>query len=147
MTACCASWFKLRNSWIVSQPELSRNGLPANTETGFEDADRSQLPMPESLAFDRIAFAWCPPLNRTVHVPSREKPAQRPSSLVGSPFSAVRFAEELSRKMGIFRVFRGKVWRNFSALQTAWRSAQSGANLSPAKFPANRENNREFARF
>jgi hypothetical protein len=32
----------------------------------------------------------------------------------------------------------------FSALQTTWRKAQSGANLSPAKFPANRENNREF---
>ena len=32
-------------------------------------------------------------------------------------------------------------------MQTAWRSAQSGANLSPPKFPANRENNREFARF
>jgi hypothetical protein len=35
----------------------------------------------------------------------------------------------------------------FSAGQTAWRSTQSGANLSPAKFPANRENNREFAKF
>ena len=34
----------------------------------------------------------------------------------------------------------------FSAVQTAWRSAQSGANLSPVKFPANRENNREFAK-
>jgi hypothetical protein len=37
--------------------------------------------------------------------------------------------------------------RNFSAVKTAWRSAQSSANSSPAEFPANRENNREFARF
>ena len=33
---------------------------------------------------------------------------------------------------------------DFSALQTAWRSRQSGANCSPPKFPGNRENNREF---
>jgi hypothetical protein len=37
--------------------------------------------------------------------------------------------------------------RNSSAVETAWRSAQSGANLSPVKFPANRENNREFSQF
>src|SRR5580658_3852736 len=35
----------------------------------------------------------------------------------GSPPSAVRFGEELSRKMGIFRVFLGKGRRNFSALR------------------------------
>ncbi len=28
-----------------------------------------------------------------------------------------------------------------------WRSTQSGANSSPAKFPANREKYREFAKF
>jgi hypothetical protein len=33
---------------------------------------------------------------------------------------------------------------DFSALQTVWRSGQSGANLSLPKFPANREFNREF---
>jgi hypothetical protein len=37
--------------------------------------------------------------------------------------------------------------RNFSAAQTEWRSGQSHANLSPAKFPANREKYREFAKF
>jgi hypothetical protein len=54
-------------------------------------------------------------------VPSREKPGQWPRPHPSSPFSAVRFAEELSRKMGIFRVFRGKRRRNFSALKTYWR--------------------------
>jgi hypothetical protein len=49
--------------------------------------------------------------------------------------------------MGIFSVFRCMGWPNFSAVQTAWRSAQSGANPSPPKFPANREFNREFAVF
>jgi hypothetical protein len=51
---------------------------------------------------------------------------------ISSPFSAVRFADGISRKMGIFRAFRGKGWRNFSTVQTVWRSTQSGANLSPA---------------
>jgi DNA-binding transcriptional MerR regulator len=37
--------------------------------------------------------------------------------------------------------------REFSAVETEWRSTQSGANSSPDKFPGNRENNREFARF
>jgi hypothetical protein len=37
--------------------------------------------------------------------------------------------------------------RTFSAVQTAWRSAQSRANLSPREFPANREKYREFAQF
>jgi len=36
---------------------------------------------------------------------------------------------------------------DFSAVQTAWRSRESGANPSPAKFPANREKYREFANF
>jgi hypothetical protein len=35
----------------------------------------------------------------------------------------------------------------FSASQTEWRRAQSGANNSPAEFPANREKYREFADF
>ena len=34
--------------------------------------------------------------------------------------------------------------QDFSALQTVWRSGQSGANLSLPKFPANREFNREL---
>ena len=37
--------------------------------------------------------------------------------------------------------------QTFSAVQTVWRSAQSGANLSPPEFPRNREKYREFARF
>jgi hypothetical protein len=65
---------------------------------------------------------------------------------ISSSFSAVRFAEEESRKMGMFRVFRAKGRRNFSAVETAWRSTQSGANSSPRKFPANREKYREFAK-
>jgi hypothetical protein len=37
--------------------------------------------------------------------------------------------------------------RNFSAVQTAWRSPQSAANFSPPPFPANREKYREFSQF
>src|ERR1039457_5118850 len=51
------------------------------------------------------------------------------------------------RKIENWRAFRMIVRKcpsNFSALQTVWRSRQSGANLSLTKFPANREFNREF---
>src|ERR1700691_4947578 len=43
-----------------------------------------------------------------------------------------------------FRAIFGKQLSDFSALQTVWRSRQSGANSSLLKFPGNRENNREF---
>src|SRR6266446_8369243 len=36
---------------------------------------------------------------------------------------------------------------DFSAVQTAWRSRESGANHSLPEFPANRELNREFCKF
>src|SRR5271166_789473 len=42
------------------------------------------------------------------YLSSGEKPGQCPPLLLSSPFSAVRFAEELSRRMGIFRAFRGE---------------------------------------
>jgi hypothetical protein len=45
------------------------------------------------------------------------------------------------------RAFCGKIKAGIFRVQTAWRSAQSGANLSPPEFPANRENNREFRQF
>jgi hypothetical protein len=48
--------------------------------------------------------------------------------------------EELRRFPAIFE----RRQPDFSATQTAWRSRQSGANLSLTKFPANREFNREF---
>jgi hypothetical protein len=47
-------------------------------------------------------------------------------------------------KTGIIRICRRGASEISPAVQTAWRSAQSGANSSPPKFPANRENNREF---
>jgi hypothetical protein len=46
-----------------------------------------------------------------------------------------------------FPAFPSAMQLNFSASQTAWRSAQSHANPSPLKFPANREKYREFTRF
>jgi hypothetical protein len=45
-------------------------------ELGFYGAYKSQQDMAESPVFDRIAFASCPPQNRTAYVPSREKPGQ-----------------------------------------------------------------------
>jgi hypothetical protein len=77
--------------------------------------------MAESPTCDRIAFAYCPPGNRTAHVPSREKPRKRPPTPWGSPFSALPFVDDILRKTGIFRVFRDKARREFSAVKTCWR--------------------------
>jgi hypothetical protein len=56
--------------------------------------------------------------------------------------SAVR--EEKFANWRAFREDFNELRREFASVQTAWRSRQSGANLSLPKFPANREFNREF---
>jgi hypothetical protein len=53
----------------------------------------------------------CPPENAGTVTRSQQS----------GPFSAVRFAEEESRKTGNFRVFRWKEPRNFSVVKTCWR--------------------------
>jgi hypothetical protein len=53
----------------------------------------------------------------------------------------------LAAKYGHYSRISSQVERKSSAVQTCWRSAQSGADFSPREFPANRENNREFAKF
>jgi len=55
--------------------------------------------------------------------------------------------EQQSRNCAQFPQFFRAIPADFSALQTVWRGAQSGANRSPLKFPANREKYREFAIF
>ena len=70
---------------------------------------------------------------------------QRPSVL-NSPFSAVRFIEELSRNVAKFSLFRSKtatfLWRPDCVAERAVKREPLSA-----KFPANREKYREFARF
>ena len=56
-------------SLFTGWPETSlwdARGEPSNAPT------KSQLAMPESPAFDRIAFAYCSSRNRTAHVPFGE---------------------------------------------------------------------------
>ena|SRR5208283_1317889 len=104
----------------------------------------SRWPNPRLL----IALHSPSPLGETgLRICPAEKRRDSTSFQLISPFSAVRFADEILRNTGMFRVFRGKSRRDFSAAKTCWRSAQSGANFSPREFPANRENNREFAKF
>jgi len=43
--------------FCLSTQETIQKRLPGSTDTGFENAGRSQLAMPESPVFDRIAFA------------------------------------------------------------------------------------------
>ena len=51
----------------------------------------------------------------------QRKAGTKSTSPPSSPLSAVRFVEEESRKLGMFRVFRGNGRRNFSAVKTCWR--------------------------
>ena len=87
---------------------------------------------------DRIAFAYRSSRNRTAHVPAGEKAGRGPPLPTGSPFSEVRFEDEILRNTGMFRAFCGNGRRTLSAVQTVWRSTQSRANFSPVKSPANR---------
>jgi hypothetical protein len=52
------------------------NGVNGSPERGFQGAAKSQLTTDESPACDRIAFALCPPRNRTARMPSGEKAGQ-----------------------------------------------------------------------
>jgi hypothetical protein len=86
----------------------------------FPDADKSQLAMAESPASDRIAFALCPPRNRTAHVPSREK-----LGIYRSYFRAVRSLQSglstNNREILAYSRISAQSERNFSAVKTAWR--------------------------
>jgi hypothetical protein len=78
------SGFVPTNALVVT--ELSKfidwpeTGLWEAPEIVFQGADKSQLAMAESVALDRIAFAFYPPRNRTEHLPSGEKPGSVPFS-------------------------------------------------------------------
>jgi hypothetical protein len=118
------SWSSVAlSSATVPEPigKLSRKRAYGTCRTRFQSTDKSQPARSESPACDRLAFARCPPRNRTANVPSREKPGALPPSLLTSAFSPVRFVEQVSRKMGIFRVFRRNGRGNFSAVKTCWR--------------------------
>jgi hypothetical protein len=77
--------------------------------------------MAEGPASDRLAFAFCPPLKPDRAYSLRRKARQLPRSQPSHLFSTVRFASEESRNTGIFRVLRGELRRDFSAVKTAWR--------------------------
>jgi hypothetical protein len=51
----------------------------------------------------------------------RRKAETVPRSLLSIAFSAVRFAEELSRRTGIIRELQGKCRRELPAAKTCWR--------------------------
>jgi hypothetical protein len=100
--------------------KLARNGLPGSGKRGCQGADKSQL----SIAESRIVIALHSP-NALIETGPREcSPEKRGTvlpSLRSSAFSAVRFLEQISRQMGILRVFGGTERRNFSAVKTCWR--------------------------
>jgi len=79
-------------------------------------------------ACDRQSFALGPVESRTGQRGSREK---RPSDALQweeSPFSAVQLISWKSLKMGRIRELWGKLRREFSAVQTLWRS---GVDANP----------------
>jgi hypothetical protein len=76
-------------------------------------------------------------------VPSREKRCKAHLQHPAVHFLRSGFKARIA-KLRPFLVISREIRADISALQTVWRSRQSGANLSLAKFPANREFNREF---
>jgi hypothetical protein len=119
---------------------------PSCQETGFWEARSrfSNEPTKVNLLCPnpglKIAFHSPKPLLKPDCVCAlRRKGGTVTSSPTSSPFSAVRNNREIRAFFAYFGAERAKI--------LVWRSAQSGANLSPREFPANRENNREFANF
>jgi len=77
--------------------------------------------------YDRLGFALAIWRSRTAQFGSRESLCPARGSVSCSPFSPVRFLGHKPRKADIFRLFCRNGRAEFSALQTAWRRAQSGA--------------------
>jgi hypothetical protein len=69
----------------------------------------------------------------------RRKASKKTATNDSSPFSPVRFVRELSRKMGMFRVFRGNGLRHFSAVKTCWRRGEDSNLWSPREHGQCRE--------
>ena len=63
------------------------------------------------------------------------------------PYSLVRFVEEMTRKVGLFRIFRGQCSRISLQLRLYGGGRSQVRTLLRPKFPANREKYREFCRF
>jgi hypothetical protein len=89
-------------------------GIPAIT--------KSQVPFAKHSVCDRQLFASETPASRTARPRFREKESVNAIHCRGSPFSLVRLVEQESRKTGIIHAFRGNYRREFSAVQTVWRS-------------------------
>jgi len=66
---------------------------------------------------DRLGFALEGSRSRTAVLSSGEKGRTSARHRCGSPFSAVRFDEQKSRKMGRIREFRRKLKQEFSAVK------------------------------
>jgi hypothetical protein len=104
-------------------------GKPETIQTDWWEAPESLSKMPikvnlamaESPTSDRFAFALSLLETGLRMCPAEKSHNSDPVLKQSSPLSTVRFAEELSRKMGIFRVFRGKGRVNLSAVKTCWR--------------------------
>jgi hypothetical protein len=62
-----------------------------------------------------------------------EKSPALTRSLLTSAFSPVRFGEQVSRKTGMFRVFRGNGREDFSVVKTCWRSERDSLTAIASK--------------
>ncbi len=78
-----------------------------------------------------------------MHRPSREKSSIACVWRSAGHFLRSGFGEGIAELRRFLAILAG-MQPSFSATQTVWRSAQSRANSSPPKFPANREKYREF---
>jgi len=137
---------------MTGYPEVEQKGA-SGREVGFGEVRITPAKIGKSSRLRNggsVCDANCSPgdgLQVGLLISGAEKKVELvPTAADASLFSAVHFGEQEWRKMAVFREFQGNSGREFSAVQTVWRSTQSGANHSPAKFPANREKYREFAK-
>jgi hypothetical protein len=77
-------------------------------------------PMAESPACESHCIRLRPLLKPDCACALRRKARTVPPSLSGSPFSTVRFVDEILRNTGMFCVFLGEGRRTFSAVETCW---------------------------
>jgi hypothetical protein len=87
----------------------------------FKQTNKSQPAVVESQTYDRIAFASCPSVKPDCARAFWRKAGMVPPSPTSSPFSAVRFEDEILRNTGIILVFRRRASGNSLQIRLAWR--------------------------
>ena len=107
---CCRQPGNYRDTGFWEIPNAAR-----------DRSSKSQAGFATSSVCNRTAFARGEPAKPDCDCVVERKARHSDLLTASSPFSPVPFVCALTRKMGMIRVFRGEMRREFSAVQTAWR--------------------------